>query len=67
MSNLSPEEVFGSLENYLIYLEEEKQRMKNILNLEFEWDDKDFYAYRVEELNEKIEGVKKEICAKKNL
>lgn len=67
MSNISPEEVFGSLENYLLYLKEEKQRMKNILNLEYEWDDKDFYAYRVEELNEKIEEVKKEICTKKNL
>lgn len=66
MSNTSPEVVFGNLENYLIYLQEEKQRMQNMLNLEYKWDDKDFYAYRIEELNEKIEEVKKEIWEKKN-
>ncbi len=66
MSNTSPEVVFGNLENYLIYLQEEKQRMQNMLNLEYKWDDKDFYAYRIEEINEKIEEVKKEIWEKKN-
>lgn len=66
MNDYTAEEVFGSLENYLIYLIEEKQRMQNMLNLEYKWDDKDHYAYRIEELNKKIEEVKKEICAKKN-
>lgn len=66
MSNTSPEVVFGNLENYLIYLQEEKQRMQNMLNLEYKWDDKDFYAYRIEKINEKIEEVKKEIWEKKN-
>ena len=59
MSNPSPEVAFGNLENYLIYLQEEKQRMKNMLNLEYKWDGKDFYDYRIEEINEKIEEVKK--------
>lgn len=31
-----------------------------------EWDDKDFYTYRIEEINKKIEEVKKEIWEKKN-
>lgn len=66
MSNTSPEVVFGNLENYLIYLQEERQRMQNMLDLEYKWDDKDFYAYRIEEINEKIEEVKKEIWEKKN-
>ena len=66
MSNTSPEVVFGYLENYLIYLQEERQRMQNMLDLEYKWDDKDFYAYRIEEINEKIEEVKKEIWEKKN-
>lgn len=40
--------------------------MQNMLNLEYKWDDKDFYAYKVKELDKKIKKVKKQICAKKN-
>lgn len=66
MTDYNPEDIFGSLENYLAYLQEEKNRTINILNLEYKWDDKDWYAYKVKELDKKIKKVKKQICAKKN-
>lgn len=55
------EKLCGNLENYLIYQEEELQRIKNILQTPAGKNEDGFYKYKLEQTEKEIKRVKEEI------